>query len=132
MGSLPSPAIVLVDDEPAMLRILDRLVRNLAAGYDVIGILDGGTALAEAAQRPVALLITDYRMPKMDGMALITALKATVPACPTVLLSGYLTPEVMQQGRAAGVDFYLAKPFLPDQLITLVQMVLEEAGAVAA
>ena len=127
MSSYPNPAIVLVDDEPAMLGMLHGLVRDLAPGYDVVAVSDGGTALAEATQRPIALLITDYRMPRMDGVALITALKTIVPPCPTVLLSCYLTPDVMQHGRAAGVDFYLAKPFRRDELGTLIQMVLEVA-----
>jgi YesN/AraC family two-component response regulator len=130
MSCHPRPTIVLVDDEPAVLGTLYRLVRDLAPGYDVIAVPDGGTALAQAAQRPIALLITDYQMPRMDGVALITTLKATAPPCPTVLISGYLTPEVMRHGRAAGVDFYLAKPFRRDEFVTLIRMVLEEAVAV--
>ena len=83
MSSYPNPAIVLVDDEPAMLGMLHALVRDRAPGYDVVAVSDGGTALAEATQRPIALLITDYRMPRMDGVALISALKAIAPPCPT-------------------------------------------------
>jgi CheY-like chemotaxis protein len=124
MTSHPTPAIVLVDDEPTVLTILQRSLQHLADQYDLIPVSDGATALAQVAQRPVALLITDHRMPGMDGVTLIAALKATVPGCPVVLISGYLTPALMQQGLAAGVDFYVPKPFGCSQIAAVAERAL--------
>ena len=78
------PTIILVDDEPAMLAILHRVMHDLASDYDVLPVPDGATALVQLAQRSVALVITDYQMPDMDGVALTTAIKASAPRCSSV------------------------------------------------
>jgi YesN/AraC family two-component response regulator len=67
------PAIILVDDETFVLAILKRILSELAPGYELLSIADGATALALFAQRPVALVMTDLRMPTMDGVALTKA-----------------------------------------------------------
>lgn len=61
-----SPAIVLVDDEPIMLTVLSYALAYLAPHYEVIPLRNGAAALAQVAQRSVALIITDYHMP-WDG-----------------------------------------------------------------
>src|SRR5262250_3176454 len=78
------PTIILVDDEPAVLAILHRIMHDLARDYDVIPVPDGAAALIQIAQRPVALVITDYQMPDMDGVALTTAINPQAPSCPVV------------------------------------------------
>jgi CheY-like chemotaxis protein len=124
-----SPAIVLVDDEPIMLTILSCALDYLAPGYDVIALRDGAAALAYIAQRSVALVITDYHMPGMDGMALIEAIQAMMPACPVGLLTASLTPALAQRAQAAGAVFVLSKPVELAQLATVVQGALRTAGA---
>jgi len=118
------PTIILVDDEPAVLAILHRIMHDLARDYDVIPVPDGAAALIQIAQRPVALVITDYQMPDMDGVALTTAIKAQAPSCPVVLITAHPSPDIRQRARDAGADFYLPKPFPFDRLEAVVQAAL--------
>jgi DNA-binding NtrC family response regulator len=118
------PAIILVDDEAFVLAILKRILTELAPGYELLSIADGATALALLAQRPVALVVTDQRMPDMDGVALTVAIKPVAPQCPVILLTGYPTPEIYQRAQAAGVDYFLAKPFPFEQLVSIVRAAL--------
>jgi DNA-binding NarL/FixJ family response regulator len=78
------------------------------------------------AQRPVALVITDQHMPDMDGVALTVAIKAVAPQCPVILITGTSTDEIRLCAEAAGVDYFLPKPFGFDQLAALVRSVLAQ------
>lgn len=128
MITSPRPAIVLVDDEPAVLIALYRSLRHLAPAYDLIAVADGPTALAVIRQQPIALVITDHHMPGMDGTALTVAIKVMVPRCPVVLITGCFTPELVERSCAARTDFYLPKPFGSIQLAALVQAALAQAA----
>jgi DNA-binding NtrC family response regulator len=118
------PVIILVDDESAILAILYRLIRELAPNYDLITVSDGATALALIAERTVVLIMTDQLMPDMDGVALTVAIKTVAPLCPVILMTGYATSEIQQRAKAAGVDYFLAKPFQFDQLVSTVRAAL--------
>jgi two-component system, response regulator, stage 0 sporulation protein F len=113
------PAIILVDEESFVLTLLERILAGLASDYDLLSVVNGAAALALIAQRPVALVITDQHMPDMDGAALTAAIKAAAPLCPVILMSGNL--DLQQRAEAAGVDFFLPKPFGFDQLETIVR-----------
>src|SRR5262245_22633860 len=84
--SVRNPAIVLVEDEPDILIILHRLMRDLTGGYDIVTVNGGAEALAQIALRPVPLVITDYNMPGMNGPQLTTAINDTTPEARVVLL----------------------------------------------
>jgi two-component system, response regulator, stage 0 sporulation protein F len=118
------PAIVLVDDEIAVLAFLEHIMAELAPNYQLLSVVNGAAALALIAQRPVALVITDLRMPDMDGVALTAAIRAVTPLCPIILMTGYPSPEIQQRALAAGADFFLPKPFRIDQLAALVRAAL--------
>jgi CheY-like chemotaxis protein len=114
--------ILLVDDEPVVLALIRRIMHELAGHYDLIAVPDGATALAQLAQRPAALVITDYHMPDMDGVMLTEAIKAAAPQCPVVLISAY--PDAQHRAEAVGADFFLAKPFTFAALAAIVQAAL--------
>ena len=118
------PALILVEDESDMLIILGRLLRNLTAHYDLLPVSTGSAALAQIAVRPVSLVITDYNMPGMNGIALAARIKATAPTITVILISAEATPELAQRAHATGVDYYLAKPFPLDNLEAIVRSVL--------
>ena len=68
--STQPPAILIVDDAPEMLVLLNHLMRHLAPTYDIITVSDAQSALRHLAQRTVPLVITDYMMPGMNGLQL--------------------------------------------------------------
>jgi CheY-like chemotaxis protein len=119
-----TPAILLVDDDPVIRTLIGRIMHAAVSDYELLSIADGAAALALMAQRPVALIITDQHMPDMDGVALTVAIKAVAPLCPVILMTGNLTPEIQRRGQAAGVDFFLPKPFPFEQLETIVRAAL--------
>jgi two-component system, response regulator, stage 0 sporulation protein F len=126
MSSLISlaPAIVLVDDEPDVQIILHRLLIAIADGYDLITVGTGAAALEALERRFAPLLITDYNMPGMTGLELAQAVKAASPTTVIVLITAYGTPDLALRSRAAGVDYYLPKPFPFDKLEMIVRNAL--------
>jgi CheY-like chemotaxis protein len=65
-----NPAILLVDDDSIVLTLIHHFMHEVAPDYELLSVENGAAALALIAQRPVALVITDMRMPGMDGIAL--------------------------------------------------------------
>lgn len=119
-----NPAIILVEDEPDILIILHRLMRDLTGGYDIVTVNGGAEALAQIAMRRVPLLITDYNMPGMNGLQLTSAVKESSPSTRVVLITAYATPELEKRAREHRVDHYLPKPFPLDRLEQIVREVL--------
>jgi CheY-like chemotaxis protein len=122
---------MLVDDELILLTVLSHALDYLTPDYDVLALHDGAAALAHLAQRSVALVITDYHMPGMDGMELIGAMQVAMPACPVGLLTASLTSALAQRAQAAGAAFVLSKPFEVGQLAALVQGALPHGRGAA-
>jgi CheY-like chemotaxis protein len=119
-----NPAIILVEDEPDILIILHRLMRDLTGGYDIITVNSGADALAQIALRKVPLVITDYNMPGMNGLQLTAAIKETSPDTCVVMITAYATPELERRAREQRIDYYLSKPFPLDRLEQIVRDVL--------
>lgn len=120
-----NPAIILVEDEPDILIILHRLMRDLTGGYDILTVNGGAEALAQLELRPVPLVITDYNMPGMNGLQLAAAVKETSPDTRVVMITAYATPELERRAREQRVDYYLPKPFPLDRLEQIVKDVLK-------
>jgi two-component system, response regulator, stage 0 sporulation protein F len=117
------PVILLVDDDPAALNILHRLLHFLARRYEIVAVDSGVAALVVTAARPVALVITDFYMPGMNGVQLTGAIKATSPTTRVAIITAYDVPDVARQAHAVAADYVLPKPFM---LVQLKQM-LEES-----
>jgi len=121
---LANPAIMLVDDEPDILRLLRLIINSLATGYTILTCTHGDVALEQAMQQPTPLIITDYNLPGMNGLQLTAALKAHAPATRVVLISGYINLDLEQRARDRGVDYLVRKPFQVDPLIQMVRAAL--------
>lgn len=120
------PAIVVVEDDPDVLRVLQRLLSVTYPAYEVVTAKNGTEALAHVAARPVALIVTDYTMPEMNGIDLTHAVKERSPQTYVVLITAYATPEVERRALQAGVDRFLAKPFKLDQVEVIVHEALHD------
>ena len=103
------PQILLVDDDPDLLRLLT--IRLEAAGYEVITTDKAEHALAMIAIERPHLVITDLRMPGMDGSALFEAISATHPALPVIILTAHGTIPDAIAATNRGVFGYLTKPY---------------------
>ncbi|MET8077488.1 SpoIIE family protein phosphatase [Streptomyces sp. NPDC005303] len=121
----PHRARLLVVDDNADMRAY--LTQLLQPDYDVLLAADGRAALEMALAQPVELVLSDVMMPRMDGFELVRALRADprTARLPIVLLTARAGEEESVQGRHAGADDYLAKPFSARQLLARVGTGLE-------
>ncbi|MFB6848639.1 SpoIIE family protein phosphatase [Streptomyces sp. NPDC056373] len=121
----PRRARLLVVDDNADMRAY--LTQLLDPDYDVLLAADGRAALETALAQPVELVLSDVMMPHMDGFELVRALRADprTARLPIVLLTARAGEEESVQGRQAGADDYLAKPFSARQLLARVRTGLE-------
>lgn len=107
--------ILIVDDDEAV-----RLsyLRSLAgARYNVESALDGTEALRAMEQRPYDVVLLDLRMPGMDGMSVLKAIKQRWPESEVVIITGYPSLETVKEAVELGACDYLSKPVGPDQVI---------------
>ncbi len=112
-----------VDDSKTMRDMVTFTLRG--AGFDVSEAEDGEKALAALRAAPVDLVITDLNMPRMDGVALIRALRADTKnrAVPILMLTTEADPAKKAEGRSAGATGWIIKPFNPEKLIEVVRRV---------
>lgn len=101
--------ILIVDDEQNMrVALFEALSRN---GHDVAVAEDGGMALEMIARNPPDLVVTDIKMPGMDGLELLRQVKALLPALPVVIMTGFATVDTAVEAMKQGAFDYLLKPF---------------------
>jgi DNA-binding response OmpR family regulator len=110
-----SPRILVVDDDPSVLRMLTRSLG--AEGHEVEAAADGGTALAAVERRAPDAVILDVAMPDMDGLAVCRRLRDRGLTAPVVLLTARDTVADRVAGLEAGADDYLVKPFAVEELL---------------
>lgn len=117
-------SILAVDDSASMRQMVAFTLKG--AGYDVIEARDGQEALNLAKSKKVNLVLTDVNMPKMDGIALIRALRGLpdYKFTPMLMLTTESAADKKQEGKAAGATGWLVKPFNPDQLLATIKKVL--------
>ncbi len=119
-----NPAIILVEDEPDILIILHRIMRDLTGGYDIVTVNSAQDALGILTERSCPLLITDHNMPGMTGTQLTQVVKQDYTDTKVIIITAYATPEVERTARTAGVDYFLTKPFSLDRLEQIIKEVL--------
>jgi DNA-binding NtrC family response regulator len=113
-----SSRILIVDDNEVFRLPLQRALE--AAGFEVIAVPSAEDALDVLDGSTVDVLLTDQRLPGMDGVQLITRVKATHPAIGIIAMTAYGTIESAVEARRRGADDYLVKPFeVPDLLRAL-------------
>lgn len=126
--TLHMPARVLVADDNADMReYLLRLLRG--AGYEVGAVTDGRAALDLIRSELPELVISDVMMPRLDGLALVAALRSDprTAAIPVLLLSARAGQEASIEGLQAGADDYLVKPFAAAEFLARVRANIELA-----
>jgi two-component system response regulator GlrR len=118
--------ILLVDDDPDLLKLIS--LRLTSAGYRVRTADSGETALATIAVERPATVITDLRMPGIDGLQLFEAIHRQHPALPVIILTAHGTIPDAVNATQRGVFGYLTKPFDSQDLLQKVAGALEVSG----
>jgi two-component system, cell cycle sensor histidine kinase and response regulator CckA len=117
----PGPTVLVVEDEDALRAAIRRLLQH--EGYNVLEAPNGAAALQlldGPAAESVGLVLTDLRMPVMDGRQLAAALARRRPSLPIVFMSGF-TAQLMDLRLVSPHLAFLAKPFRNDDLLAAVR-----------
>lgn len=114
----PLPTVLVVDDDPAFRRMLETWLSH--SGYRVRTAANGIDALVRLKQQPFDVVVTDLKMPGLDGLELLTQIEDTSPTVEVIFLSGHATTDAaiaaLRRGRA--FDFLL-KPLKDLHLLNL-------------
>jgi len=118
--------ILVVDDEPQITRVLKTALSS--RGYAVRAAADGDDAIQVIKEWPPDLVITDLRMPNMDGLALCRHIRSK-SAIPVIVLSVKGEEKIKVEALDAGADDYVTKPFNMNELLARVRAALRRASA---
>src|SRR5581483_3229894 len=126
-AAMPDDAetVLLVDDEDAVRAVLARVLR--AAGYRVLEAMNGHRAIDVAGQYAahIDVIVTDLRMPGMDGRRLLEKFRGWYPGVRFLLISGQASPASAMAGLDDTRTAFLAKPFTGAELVAAVRDLLE-------
>ena len=120
-----SKRLLVVDDEPNLLRAVAVVLRG--EGFEVSTARSGKEALVAVAKNTPDLIVSDVRMPGMDGFELARRLRRApnFALLPIIFLTAKDETEDRVEGFRAGVDVYLTKPFEPDELVAVINSILQ-------
>lgn len=117
------PTVLLVDDEESILNSLRRLLRGQP--YDVLLATSGVQALEIMAQQPIDLVMSDARMPNMDGATLLALIHQRYPDTVRIMLTGYADPSAIIKAINDGqIHRYISKPWHDEEMLLVLRQSL--------
>jgi CheY-like chemotaxis protein len=112
-----SISILVVDDNPSMVSSMVDILE--VKGFKVQSAYSGAEALEILRDHPVDILLTDVRMPDMNGVGLYRATRKTHPNLITLLMTAYTADDIVRHGVAEGIKTVLQKPVDIDALVAI-------------
>jgi len=116
--------MMLVDDEERFLSTTKKLLAR--KGYDVLTATSGSEALEKLITNDIHVVILDVKMPGMDGIETLKAIKRTYPLVEVIMLTGHATVESAIEGLKSGATDYLMKPTDVEDLIAKAEEAFEK------
>ena len=121
---MDSFSVLIVDDEFDFVQTLVKRMRR--RNLNAYGAASGEIALAHLAENPVDVVVLDVRMPEMDGIETLRAIKTRYPLIEVVLLTGHASLTAAREGMGLGAFDYLLKPTGIDELLFKLQDAYEK------
>lgn len=116
------PTVLIVDDDQKLLKMLQRTLAY--EGLQVVTAGNGQEALAQVSVQQPQIIILDWMMPKLDGLAVVQRLRAENNPAFILMLTARDAVENRVEGLESGADDYLTKPFAPEELVARVHALL--------
>lgn len=116
--------ILIVDDEADMLVLLQRIISE-DTDYEVVTEKDPLKAVELFKERPFDLVVTDLKMPKMDGIALLGEVKKIRPRVSVIIMTAYATIETAVEAIQKGAYDYITKPFRRERILLTLDKVMK-------
>jgi two-component system, NtrC family, response regulator HydG len=120
--------VLVADDEPKLGRVVAEMLT--LEGHDVRRVSGGRQAIAELHQSGAEVVITDLKMPELDGMAVLAEALRLSPAPAVIVMTGHATAQSAVEAMKAGAADYLTKPFAMDELRLRVRRLCDQRLAV--
>ncbi len=120
---MDSIRLAVIDDEPTVCQRLKQIFRKGPFEIETFG--EGTSALARMDQKPFHIILSDIRLPDMDGLEILNRIKKNYPSTEVILITGYATLDQAVEAVKKGAFYYLAKPFTPDQVRAVVKRAAE-------
>lgn len=112
-------SILVVDDERTMLSLLEKILSQ--DGYHVYLATNGREALAVIEKQHVDIIITDMKMPELDGFGLLKIVKNEYPEISVIMMTGYGDTYTVKDALLLGADEYITKPFRSHEISLVVE-----------
>src|SRR3990172_11649272 len=119
---MSKPKVLVIDDEEIVRKSCKKCLTPEGYEVDVAPNAMEGLSLAEANRYD--LILTDLKMPDMDGMEFLIKVRESQPEAKVIMITGYSTVEYAVKAIRSGAYNYIEKPFTPDALITAVKEAL--------
>jgi FixJ family two-component response regulator len=127
MNVISKPIVAIVDDDPRIRESLESLIESAGLKARAFSLAEDflrGDLLAETS-----CLITDVRMPKMDGLELQRRVRLKRPELPVIFITGHHEDRIEQCAYAQGAAFFVRKPFDADELLRAIKLTLSKLPA---
>ncbi len=124
--NIPRPEklrLAVIDDEPIVCQRLKQIFRKMPLEVETFTAAE--PALRRMAVKSFHLVLSDIRLPDRNGLEVLTEIKKKFPETQVILITGYATLDQAVEAVKQGAFYYLAKPFTPDQVLTIVEQALE-------
>ena len=115
------PRVLIVDDDPALLEALPEALRLRLDAIDVDTCDSGAAALERIESRDYDAIVSDIKMPGMDGLALLARIRERRPDTPTLLITGHGEEDLAARALEGGAYDYISKPIDRDQFVESLQ-----------
>ncbi|GFE61881.1 sigma-54 dependent transcriptional regulator [Geobacter sp. AOG2] len=116
--------VLVVDDEAVIRDALKRILEG--ERFSVETCVSGHSAIESLHERDFDLIVTDLKMPGMNGIEVLKAVKALQPEAPVIMITGYASVDTAVEAMKNGAVDYIAKPFSPEQFLEKVERALEQ------
>lgn len=116
--------VLLVEDDKNLSFILKSSLEQMIGGYEVVSVANGKEGLDMLTNGNFDVIVSDVEMPVMDGVTMVQHIRKNHPSLAIIFITGLTTASDVINGYQAGADFYIKKPFLPEELDAHIQAVL--------
>ncbi|MDM0113702.1 response regulator [Variovorax sp. J22R133] len=127
MTPSPSGTVLVVDDDDSMRQAIERLLN--ASGLTTKGYPSAEALLADGPGQAAACIVSDFKLPAMSGLDLLTELRARGHRAPVIVVTAHDAPKLREEAMRRGASAYLAKPFRGSDLLAAIATAVQSPTA---